>query len=159
MNWVDIIIIIISVIFALIALKQGIIQIALFIIGLFVGVVLAGNFHESLGRAWGEASWLSVLAFIIIIIVVLISFSVIGFIVKRFLSFALIGWVDKLLGAVFGFLVGLILSAAIFSAVAKVDLATHAISQSPIAELLIDRFPLLLGLLPSSFDFLKNFFI
>jgi membrane protein required for colicin V production len=70
----------------------------------------------------------------------------------------MLGWVDKLGGLVIGLFIGAILCAAILSAVAKAGVATGSISQSQLAELLMRRFPLLLGLLPGNFDFLKSLF-
>jgi membrane protein required for colicin V production len=70
----------------------------------------------------------------------------------------MLGWVDKLGGLVIGLFIGAILCAAILSAVAKAGVATDSISQSQLAELLMRRFPLLLGLLPGNFDFLKSLF-
>ena len=49
MNWLDIVIAIILVIQVIVGLSQGLIKALLGLIGLIVGIVLAGRFYENLG--------------------------------------------------------------------------------------------------------------
>jgi len=155
MNWVDVFIIIISVAFAFAGWRFGVIWAAFIIAGLFIGVVLAGQYYQS----WGKESWTSIPAFVIILIVVIIASAAVGFLVRGISRFVLLGWVDKLSGMAIGLLVGAIFCAAILSGAAKAGVGEKAISESAVAEFFIEHFPLLLGLLPKKFDSLKGFFV
>ncbi len=176
MNWVDIVIIVIALLGAYKGLKQGLIRTVFTAIGLIVGIALAGQWSDSLADklSSGEAQWAYITAFAIIVIVVLITANIIGAILKRFIKIIMIGWLDSLGGTVLGFCVGALLAAAILASLGswahneamnnKVigfeieSELTEAIGDSSLAELLIDNFGLVLGLLPGEFDAVKGFF-
>jgi membrane protein required for colicin V production len=154
MNWLDIVVIVVVLAFAFIGLRFGLIRAAAITAGLFVGVTLASR-HDG----WlGQGSCASIVAFIFIVVLVVIVAGIIGHVLQRILRLIMLGWVDRLAGLVLGTFFGVIFFSAILSAMAKAGVATDAISHSYLAELFVKRFPLLLGLLPENFDFLKSFF-
>ena len=169
MNWVDIVIIIIALIGAYVGWKHGLIRTAFSIVGLLVGVVLAGQWSDSLADKLSPAGaqWAYIVAFAIILIVVLIAANVAGAILQRFIKLIFMGWLDSLGGIVLGLCIGALLVAAILS---SVGLWAHyvpgefesglagAIGDSALAKLLVDKFGLLLGLLPGEFDAVRDFF-
>ena len=157
MNWVDIIIIIVGVIFAWIGWKHGFIRTLLTIVGLIAGIAIAGQFKDSFADLLSPAgaAWAKPVAFAIIVVIVLIAASIIGSIVRRILKLIMLGWLDKILGPIIGLLIGALLCAAIFTIILEgqvslpgVGAVEDAITSSPLASLLIDHFGLILGLLP-----------
>jgi membrane protein required for colicin V production len=97
MNWLDIVILIILVLSAFGGLKNGLIKSLLSLIGLIVGVVLAGRFYESFS---GVLSFISseraahIAAFVIIFLLVIIIFQYWGLIQNDFAI--LLGWLNRL---------------------------------------------------------------
>jgi uncharacterized membrane protein required for colicin V production len=169
MNWVDAIIIVIALISAYIGYKQGLIRTVFSFIGLIVGVVLAGQWSDSLADLLSSdrAQWAYIVAFAIILIVVLVAANLAGAVLKGFIKFIMLGWLDSLGGIVLGLLVGAIAVAAILTSVglwahyvpgAVESTSAKAIGGSALANLLIDNFGLVLGLLPGEFDAVKEFF-
>ena len=171
MNWLDIVIIIIAVLGAYMGWKQGLIRTAFTIVGLIIGVVLAGQWADPLAEKLSpnEAQWAYFVAFGLILIVVLIAANIVGGILHRFIKLMMMGLVDSLGGLVLGFLLGALGAAAILASLGawaeflpRGDILDStmgsAISNSALAELLIDNFGLILGLLPGKFDAIQNFF-
>ena len=80
MNWLDIVIIILAVIGAYMGWKQGLIRMAFTLVGLIIGIVLAGQWADGLGELFSPngAQWAYFLAFAIILIVVLLAANIIG---------------------------------------------------------------------------------
>lgn len=160
MNWLDIIIIIALIIPIFTGLKQGLIKAALSLAGLIVGVVLASNFYQQLGRALGfitNEDIANIVAFILILAVVMVIASVLAAFLKYTAKAVLLGWVDRLGGAIFGFLIGAIFMGAVLATLVKF-LGTGVVTESVLAGILLDKFPLVLALLPSEFDVVRDFF-
>lgn len=171
MNWVDIIIIIAAVLGAYTGWKQGLVRTVFSFVGLVIGVVLAGQWSPDLAdKISAESDWSYILAFAVILVVVLIIANIIGKIVHGIVKIFMFGWLDTIGGIVLGLCVGALVMAAILTAtgpyIEYVDKLpgnygttwVNAIGDSMLAELLIDKFGLLLGLLPGEFDAVKDFF-
>ena len=164
MNWVDGVIIVVAIIFAIIGYLRGLVRTALNIVGLIIGVVLAGQFSDELGN-WlspGGAAWAQPLAFAIIIIATLLVADILGMMLRRLFKLIMLGWVDRVGGFILGAAIGAFLCVAIFLSMGhagyEIEWIKKAISGSFLAELLIDKFRLLLGLLPEEFDIITKFF-
>lgn len=161
MNWLDVIIIILLVIAAVSGLKTGLIKSVFSLIGLIVGVVLAGRFYTALA---GNLTFISdeniarIAAFIIIFLVVMIIATILGIVVTRLVSAILLGWLNRLLGAVFSLILGAIFIAAILAVWVKFAGPGGPIVDSVMAPFLLDKFPVILALLPSEFGTIKQFF-
>lgn len=162
MNWVDIAIIIVGIIFIVIGLKQGLIRTVFSIAGLAGGIALAGRYHEPFAAVLspGGASWAGIAAFAIIVIITLVVANLVGMLVKRAANILLLGWIDKVFGGILGAIIGLVLCAALLTIVSKFfpDLGQDVIGQSAVAKVVMEQFPMLLGLLPEDFDFIRDFF-
>jgi membrane protein required for colicin V production len=161
MNWLDIIIIIILIIPILIGLKIGIIKAFLSLAGIVVGVILAGRFSGSLAGVLpfiSDPGWAKVAAFAIILIVVMVIAAVLAAVIKWFASAFLLGWVNRLGGAVFGFVVGAIFCGALLTMWVKFLGIGGTVSDSALAKILLDGFPVVLALLPADFDSIRSFF-
>ncbi|GAI26845.1 unnamed protein product, partial [marine sediment metagenome] len=98
-------------------------------------------------------------AYAIILVAILIVASVIGWFVARLVHIVMLGWVDRLIGFILGAAIGSMLCAAVLAIVSKyLSVMGGVISQSVMAKLLMEQFPLLLALLPEEFDFIADFF-
>jgi membrane protein required for colicin V production len=162
MNWIDIAIIVVGVLFALIGLWQGVIRTVFTLAGLIGGIVLAGHYYQPFANVLSPdgASWAGIAAFAIILVVTVIVVNILGLLVARFLHLLRLGWVDKAFGFIIGAGIGGMLCAAILTIISKYfpGMGQDVVSQSAIAKLLIEQFPLLLALLPEEFDFVRDFF-
>jgi membrane protein required for colicin V production len=161
MNWLDIVIIVIAVLFGMLGLWRGAIKAAFGIAGLVGGIALAGHFYQSLASILFPegAAWAGIAAYAIILVGTLVIAGVIGWFVARLVHITMLGWVDRLIGFVLGAGIGGILCAAILAIVSKYLPGTEGvISQSVMAKFLMAQFPLLLALLPEEFDFIHDFF-
>ena len=161
MNWLDIIIIVVAVLLGIVGLRQGIIKTVFGIAGLIGGIVLAGRYYGGLAALLSPdgATWANIAAYAIILIATLIVAGVVGSLVAKLVHFAMLGWLDRLVGFILGVVIGGLLCAAILAIVSMHYPATEAvISQSGLARFVMEQIPLLLALLPGEFDFIRDFF-
>lgn len=161
MNWLDIIILILIVVPTVMGLKIGIIKILFTVAGMIVGVILAGRFSESLGAQLtfiADPGWARIAAFAIILVVVMIIASILASVLKNITSAVLLGWVNRLGGAVLGLVMGGIFCGALLSMWVKFLGIGETVSDSALANLLLDSFPFILALLPAEFDSIRSFF-
>ncbi len=160
MNWLDIVILVALVTPAFAGLRQGIIKAALSLAGVIVGAMLASNFNEQLG---GILSFISnpdvanITAYIIILVVVMTVAYVLSAVLKFTVKAATFGWIDRASGAVFGFLMGALFMGAILAAIVQF-FGEGIVTDSFLAGILLNKFPLVLALLPSEFDAIRDFF-
>ena len=160
MNWLDIVILVVIAIPTFICLKAGIIKAVLSLAGLIVGILLAGRYYTTLAEQLtfiSQDNLANIAAFAIILIGIMIITAVVASMLKWIISAIMLGWVNRIGGAIFGFLLGAILCSALLAIWAKF-LGTGAIGDSAMAILLLDRFPMILALLPGEFDSLRSFF-
>lgn len=161
MNWLDIVILVLLIISAFGGLMNGLIKSILSMVGLILGVVLAGRYYINLAGILGfipSENAAKVVAFIIIFVIILIIVTILGVILTNLVSAILLGWANRLAGAVLGVVVGAIFIAAILAIWVKYMGASGSISGSTIAPFLLERFPAVLALLPNQFDSIRNFF-
>jgi len=160
MNWLDILILVSLAASVIGGLATGFVRGAVNLAGLILGIVLAGRFYETLG---GRISFIhntdiaNAVAFVVIIVVAMILAGLVGGLLRKIISGIMLGWLDHLLGAILGLLIGVISWGALLALWVKFFNA-DAVSGSALAKILLDKFPLVLNLLPSSFDSVRNFF-
>ena len=161
MNWLDIVILIIIIIPTLIGLKIGIIKALFSLAGIIIGVILAGRFSEPLGGVLtfiSDPGWARIAAFAIILIVVMVIAAVLAVVLKKVVSVVMLGWVNRLGGAIVGFVLGAIFCGALLTIWVKYLGIGATVSDSALANFLLDGFPIILGLLPADFDSVRSFF-
>ena len=160
MNWLDIVILIIIVIATVMGIKAGIIKVLFTLVGGIVGVILAGRFSDSLGSklTFMPESTAKILAFAIILIVVMVLAAILAAVLTKIVSTVLLGWVNRLGGGILGFVLGAIFCGALATMWVKFQGGSDAVTGSALARFIIDRFPVVLGLLPSDFKSVKDFF-
>ena len=154
MNWLDIVIIVTLVINVIVGLWVGLIRAVLSLVGLVVGVLLAGRFYLSLSERLSfipSDTAAKVAAFVIILAVVLAVAFVLAWLLSKAASAIMLGWLNRLGGAVFGALMGAIVWGTLLAAWVKFFGSSDAITESFVARVLLDYFPLGLWLLPGEF--------
>ena len=161
MNWLDIVLIAVLALATFLGFRRGIIAMVFPIVGLIIGVVLAGHYYGTVG-GWlpidnqQHAGWAG---YAIIIVVVLIVSVILASVLRRFIRLVLLGWVDRLGGAILGLAVGSLFCAAVLAACVKFGLGSGFVEGSGIATLLLDWLPAVLVLLPGEFgDAVRDFF-
>jgi len=161
MNWLDIVIIVAIAITTFIGLKFGLIKAVLSLAGLIVGVILAGLYYIPLSEQLTfipQATLAKIVAFAIIMIGVTVIAGVLALVLKWVTSVMMLGWVNRIGGAVFGLVLGVLLCGAVLALWVKFLGAGEAITDSSLAAIL-SRFPLVLNLLPGEFDSIGSLFI
>jgi len=161
MNILDIIILVMIAVATFMGLRKGIIKTALSLAGLIVGVILAGRFYTTLAERLTfiqQESIAQAAAFAIIIIVVLIIAGVLAAVLKWITDVTMLGWVNHLGGAVMGFIMGAISWGALLTLWVNFMTPPEIVRDSNLAGLLLDRFPMVLALLPDEFDMIRSFF-
>jgi membrane protein required for colicin V production len=160
MNWLDILILVTLAASVIGGLATGIVRGVVNLAGLLLGIFLAGMYYETVGGWLGfihNADVANTIGFILIIAVVMVVTGIIGGILHKVVSAIMLGWLDHLIGGVLGLLMGAISWGALLAIWVKFFNA-DIVSGSNLARILLDKFPLVLALLPSSFDSVKNFF-
>lgn len=161
MNWLDIVILVLIAVPTFTGLKIGIIKALFTVVGMIVGVVLAGRFSEPLGGLLtfiSDPGWAKIAAFAIILIAVMVIAAVLAAVIKWVISAVLLGWVNRLGGAVLGFIMGAVFCGALLSIWVKFIGAGVTIDHSALARFLLDSFPFVLALLPAEFDSVRAVF-
>jgi len=144
MNWLDILFLVLLFIPAFIGLRKGLIKAVLSLVGLIIGVVMAANLYEPVSKIFGFFNNEN-------------AAKIVAFLLKSIISITMMGWVDNVGGALLGFLIGFIFLSAILATWVKL-FGSGIVTESFMAQVMLDYFPLILGLLPASFDGIRDFF-
>ncbi len=161
MSWLDIAILAVTIVFGLAGLWKGFIRALFSMAGLIGGIALAGHCYRPLADVLSPngAIWAGIAAYAIILVAVFAIANIIGWVVAGLAHLTMLGWVDRLVGFILGAAIGSILCAAVLAIVSKYVPSTQgSVSQSVIANFLMNQFPLLLALLPEEFDFIHSIF-
>lgn len=164
MNWLDVVIIVSLVIITFTGLSKGFIKTIIPLLGIIIGIVLAGRFYGSVAdwlSTWlHSSSQANIAGFAIILVVVVIVALIIASLLSKFLSLLFLGWVDKLGGAVLGFVIGGFIFGAILTLITKYNFPgmEGTIQNSSLASFFVNRFNMVLPFLPKEFDSARQFF-
>jgi membrane protein required for colicin V production len=159
-NWLDIVIVIALIISIFAGLMLGFIKAALSLAGIVVGVILAGNFYKELAGVLtfiSNQSIANIAAFIIIFIAVILVATLVAILLSAAIRAMTLRWVDRVGGAIFGLLTGAIFISAILAIIVKY-FGEGLVTGSLLAGILLDKLLIVLGLLPSEFDAIRQFF-
>ena len=107
MNFIDIIISVFVLFFAYKGIKRGLIKELISLLSLIIGIYIAINFsflledylYKSLSN-YGE--FVSIISFVLVFLIVFLSFKIAGFLVKKLVKSLQLGFLDKLFGMFFG---------------------------------------------------------
>ena len=161
MNWLDIVIIVAVGIATFIGLRKGIIRMVLTVVGLVVGIIVAGRYYTPFSEYLtfiSSPGWAKVAAFAIIFIGIMVVAALLSRLLERAASAIMLGWANRLVGAILGFLLGALFIGAILAIWVKYIGMSGAIEQSRLAPILLSQFPRVLALLPDEFDTIRSFF-
>ena len=162
MNWLDIVLAIVLVIGIVMGLKAGLIKMVISFAGLVLAIFLAGRFYVALADKMtiiNSVQAARIVAYIIIFILVMLIAAIIAWILTRLASIILLGWLNRLVGAIIGLLVSAIFCGAVLAIWAKYSgSGVSIVSGSALGKFLLSGFPLVLALLPQEFDTIRSFF-
>jgi membrane protein required for colicin V production len=161
MNWLDIVILIMIVISAVSGFASGLIKSVFSLAGLIVGIVLAGRYYvgfsNQLGFIPGD-SGPRIAAFIIIFLAVMLVATLLGIILTKIISAIMLGWLNRIGGAVLGIVLGAFFAASLLAIWVQVGSPGDFMNDSKLAPILLDKLPFILGLLPPEFNNVQQFF-
>jgi membrane protein required for colicin V production len=129
-------------------------------VGLIIGVILAGRFYADLA---GKLTFIPqeniarIAAFAIILIGVMIVTGIVASVLKSVVSAIMLGWVDHLVGAAFGLIMGALFISAILAIWASLLGVSGPIAESGLARFLLDKLPIVKAFLPDEFDKIRPF--
>ena len=161
MDWLDIGIIVILALAVFFGLKAGIIKLLFMVVGIILGVVLAGRLSHALGSVFSfisDRQIADLIAFALIFLAVLAVAAVLAWVIKWAISAVMLGWVNRLGGAILGLFLGFLLCGAALAMWVKYLGISNAVDGSVLARFFLNGFPVVLGLLPSEFDSVRGFF-
>ena len=159
MNWLDIIVLISLLISVVGGLFTGFIHGVISLLGLIVAIVLAGRLYPVFAPAFTfihTQGWANIASFAAIFLVVMVVTGLIAVVLHYLITSIKLGWLDHLLGSLVGLLTGVLLWGLLLALWAKF-FGGGALQQSLIAPVLVDKFPLILALLPPEFDSVRSF--
>jgi membrane protein required for colicin V production len=160
MNWLDIVIVAYLIVSVITGIMQGLIKSVLSLLGIIVGLIIAANSYKQLGEMLSFISnkdISEIVAFIIIMGAVMAVAAILALVLKTIIKTIMLGWVDRIGGGVFGLLMGVLSISGILAVIVKLT-GSNLISESIFAGFLLDKFPIILGFLPSEFKTIKDFF-
>jgi membrane protein required for colicin V production len=160
MNGLDIVIIIYLIVSAIAGLAQGLIRSVLSVIGLIVGIILASNFYQQFGNVLtfiNNEDVANVIAFVIILLVVMAIAALIAFFLRKMIQAVMLGWIDRVGGALLGLILGALSVSALLAIVMKYS-NPEFVTNSALSAFFLDKFPMIMGLLPGNFDVVRDFF-
>jgi membrane protein required for colicin V production len=156
LNWLDIAIVVAIVAFTVTGYSAGLIREVVTLLGIVAGIIIAGLLYENLATEFGggdDDAGLALAFFVLFGSVYLIA-QICAYLIKKLASLIMLGWINKVGGAFFGFLKGVIVVEIIllvFSAYPAFGMDA-AVEGSAIAPLFVEDIDFLLVLLPSDFD-------
>src|SRR3972149_6564498 len=129
MNWLDVVLVIFLIITAVWGLMRGLLSTLIPLIGLIVGIVIAGRYYDAFAhRIFSSDSTAAyVAAFVILLLAFLIAAAILAAALHKLLSLILLDWVDHLLGTIIGLATGGLIAGAVLDLLLK-----HSIGVSTI---------------------------
>ena len=161
MNWLDIVIIVVLVASIFIGGKNGLIKSLLSLVGLCVGISLAGRYYLTLAERLAfipQEKAAHVVAFAIILLGVMVAAALLGWLLTKIISAVMLGWLNGLGGMVFGLVIGALSVSTLLAIWVKFLGMNQVVSNSGLASLLLNQLPVVLALLPPDFDVIRSFF-
>lgn len=145
MNWIDILIVVFWVFGFLLGWKVGLFG-AVFTAGsLLAGVFLAARFSDGVAELLTDSvasdTLATIIAYGVILFIVFVGGQALQLIVKGALKMVLLGWVERLGALVFGLVVGVILSGALITLLARYsnDLPFWILDDMPMGSTIVER--------------------
>ncbi len=160
MNWLDVLILVIIGFATVSGLRTGLIKAVFTLAGVIIGIILAGRLYVPFSEQLTfipQDNIARIVGFIIILGVVMVVAGVLASVLNWIASLVMLGWVNRLGGAIIGFIFGAFFCGALLSIWVKFIGISAPIAGSELAILLLDRLPLALALLPEEFNTIRSF--
>ena len=123
MNWLDIVLIAVIAASAYVGLRTGLISAASTVVGVWVGIALAGRFSDNLGEhltsSISSDTLVTVIAYAFIFVAAVLAARLAGAFVRKTAGLLTMGLADPIGGAVLGALAGVILAGALVTGMAR----------------------------------------
>ena len=161
MNWLDVIIIILLVASIFGGLKNGLVRSLLSLAGLIVGINLAGRYYLAVAARLAfihQEKAAHIVAFVIIVLAVMLVAALVGLLLAWIIASVMLGWLDRIGGAIFGLVIGALSIGALLAVWVKFAGTSKAVTGSSLATFLLDQVPVVLALLPDEFGVIRSFF-
>ena len=117
MNPLDMLIVVILAFCLIRGVFTGLIKELSSIIGVFAGFYAAYTYYgvitQFLSRWTSNIAYLNILSFLVIFCLVFITISIFGIVIKYLLNIAFLGWMDRICGAGFGMIKGVLIVSVI----------------------------------------------
>jgi membrane protein required for colicin V production len=160
LDWIILVVLVVS---AFGGLRRGLIKTVVSLVGLVIGIILAGQFDTALAAKLTfipQPELARTAAFVIILVGTLVASGWAASLLKTLASRLLLGWADSLGGAVIGLVLGGAFIGALLAMAAKFPFfkLEGSVTSSWLAAILLDKFPLFLAFLPEDFDRVRDFF-
>ncbi len=150
MNWLDIVVLVFLAISTLYGLKNGLIKAVLSLAGIVVGVMLAVKFYVPLAERLtfiSSETIARIVAFAIILVGIGVIARLIAWLLEKVASVLMVGWLNRIGGAVFGLVLGAMLLGTLLAVWVRYFGIFDIITESRIASFLLNL-PLLPSLIP-----------
>ena len=154
MNWLDLVISVVLLTGAVTGWLKGGVRSIILLLGLVVGVYLAGQYYAELAPTFND--WIDkdegtkIAAFASIFLVVLVISLMVAALAKKVLEALLLGWADRALGLVIGVAIPLSLITAFLAAFSIYfsDGTEAWITESILGSFIIDNYADIIALVP-----------
>lgn len=158
MNWVDFAILLIILGFVVTAYTAGLIREVVTLIAIVIGIVVAGLLYDDFAADVlvfiDDEDAAQAVSFLILLGSVYLMGQIAAYALKAMASIMMLGWADKIGGAAFGLIKGLLVVQVlviVLAAYPSLDL-DGAVDNSVIGKFFVDDASFLLVILPDNFD-------
>jgi membrane protein required for colicin V production len=158
MNWIDILIVVTIAGIVLGAYAAGLLREVVTLVAAILGIVIAGALYDDLAADvlvfMDNEETAQAISFIILVGAVYLFGQIVAILLSKTASLLMLGWADRIGGAAFGFIKGIIVVQAlliIFAAYPSLELS-DAIAGSELAPYFLEDVDFLLWVLPDNFD-------
>lgn len=163
MNWLDTLIAATVAFGALYGLGKGLVRLVFALVGVVVGIILAGQHHQALAQSLTflpDPALANLVSYLVLFLAVVFIASAVGEVLHAAFGLMVFGCLDQVLGLVLGAAVAALVAQTILISVARFPVGSlqQALLESTLARPLLVTAPALLLLLPPDFrEALKQF--
>jgi len=137
-------IVVLVAILGIYGLWKGLIRMVLPILGLVAGLVLGGRYGEMVAeRIFGSAEgWQLAVGFGVVVVATIVAAVIVASILRKFLTWLMLGWLDRLVGLFAGIAIGVLLWAFLLGLAVKVPVLQDIVSRSSLGSLILEKIAL-----------------
>jgi membrane protein required for colicin V production len=170
MNWIDLIIVILIILSVISGFSNGLVKEVASLAGLILGIwgaIKFSSFTAMKLNEWFDMSgqYIGIIAFVITFCAIVIIIHFIGVLADKVVDAVSLGFLNRLLGMVFGAIKNILILSVIFSVLNAIDARRHFLPESvgeskfyqPISDIVPSIFPVIgEGTFKQSFDRFKK---